>query len=284
MNAGQKIASDLLLRYARKADRMRTRYLFFDIDGTLAAGPIGRRYIPESAKRAIDLARAAGHVCAVATGRSHAMAEPYRQELGLSLMVSDGGAGITIDGRLVALEPLDREPCLRLLEECEEKRVPWAISSDDSRFRTTIDRRFDDAVSEGYMDTIITPDLDFHDVPAFYKLYIACTAAEEHRLSRLSDVPQARFSPDCLFIEPVDKGAGIRCIMKHLNAPAEDVIVFGDGSNDLSMFCPEWTCVAMGNAIDELKERADLVTTDAADDGIWNACVRLGLFPANDAS
>ena len=40
----------------------------------------------------------------------------------------------------------------------------------------------------------------------------------------------------------------------------------------------------MGNAIGELKERADLVTTDADDDGIWNACVRLGLFPANDAS
>ena len=58
---------------------MRARYLFFDIDGTLAAGPIGRRYIPESAKRDIDLARAAGHVCAVATGRSHSFAEPFRQ-------------------------------------------------------------------------------------------------------------------------------------------------------------------------------------------------------------
>ena len=43
--------------------------------------------------------------------------------------------------------------------------------------------------------------------------------------------------------------------------------MFGDGSNDVSMFLPEWTCVAMGNAIDELKARADFVTTDADKDG-----------------
>ncbi len=61
------------------------------------------------------------------------MAEPYRQELGLSLMVSDGGAGITIDGCLVAHEPHDRQPCLSLREECEENPVPRAIYYDDSR-------------------------------------------------------------------------------------------------------------------------------------------------------
>nr|MCR5003694.1 HAD hydrolase family protein [Bacteroidales bacterium] len=79
------------------------------------------------------------------------------------------------------------------------------------------------------------------------------------------------------FIEPSDKGFGVKQIMDHFNAPYEDAIVFGDAANDLSMFCPEWTKVAMGNAIPELKEKADLVTTDVDKDGIWNACVRLGL-------
>lgn len=49
--------------------------------------------------------------------------------------------------------------------------------------------------------------------------------------------------------------------MAHLGASIEDVVVFGDGSNDVCMFLPEWTSVAMGNAIDELKQRADYVTT-----------------------
>lgn len=39
------------------------------------------------------------------------------------------------------------------------------------------------------------------------------------------------------------------------------------------------TGVAMGNAIPELKAVADLVTDNVGDNGIWNACVRLGLIP-----
>ena len=96
----------------------------------------------------------------------------------------------------------------------------------------------------------------------------------------LSKVPTARFSPYAVFVEPVDKGEGIKRCMAHLGASIEDVVVFGDGSNDVCMFLPEWTSVAMGNAIDELKQRADYVTTNVDDDGIWNACVHLGFIEA----
>ena len=44
------------------------------------------------------------------------------------------------------------------------------------------------------------------------------------------------------------------------------------------MFTDDWTKVAMGNAVPALKEKADLVTTGVNDDGIWNACVQLGLI------
>lgn len=36
--------------------------------------------------------------------------------------------------------------------------------------------------------------------------------------------------------------------------------------------------VAMGNALGELKAAADYVTTAVGEDGIWNACVNLGLI------
>ena len=67
-------------------------------------------------------------------------------------------------------------------------------------------------------------------------------------------------------------------MMGEFGAPLSDVVVFGDGTNDVSMFRPEWTSVAMGNAIPTLKAKADLVTTDVDHDGIWNACVKLGLI------
>ena len=54
------------------------------------------------------------------------------------------------------------------------------------------------------------------------------------------------------------------------------ILLNGDHRNDLSMFTGEWTGIAMGNAVEELKAKADYVTSDIEDDGIWNACVRFG--------
>jgi hypothetical protein len=58
----------------------------------------------------------------------------------------------------------------------------------------------------------------------------------------------------------------------------EDVIVFGDNNNDLSMFTDDWFKVAMGNATEELKAKADYITDDVDKDGVYKACKYLGLF------
>ena len=77
-------------------------------------------------------------------------------------------------------------------------------------------------------------------------------------------------------MEPVDKKRGILRIMDHLKAPLSHVVVFGDGMNELTMFDPRGTSIAMGNARDELKAKATYVTADADDDGIRKACERFG--------
>lgn len=61
-------------------------------------------------------------------------------------------------------------------------------------------------------------------------------------------------------------------MMEHLQAPLDDVVVFGDDYNDLIMFDPRWTSIAMGNACDALKEKASYVTDDNVNDGIEKAC------------
>ena len=73
-----------------------------------------------------------------------------------------------------------------------------------------------------------------------------------------------------------EKKKGIMLMMDHLNAPYEDVVVFGDGMNDLVMFDPLWTSIAMGNGKEKLKEKADYVTEANVDDGIEKACRHFG--------
>ena len=259
---------------------MHKRYFFFDIVGTLAAGPIMGRYIPGSTKRALEMLRADGHFLAICTGRSHAMGEGFMRELGFCNMVADGGNSLTIDGEFLGVKPLDAQACIDVIDECERLGVVWAVSFDDSRRRWTRCAHYDELVHDSYMETVVVPDLDYRAIGGFHKVYVLCSPEEEERIASLAKVPTARFSPYAVFVEPVDKGEGIKRCMARLGAPIEDVVVFGDGSNDVCMFLPEWTSVAMGNAIDELKQRANYVTTNVDDDGIWNACVHYGFIEA----
>ena len=77
-------------------------------------------------------------------------------------------------------------------------------------------------------------------------------------------------------IEPDDKSVGIKKMMDILNAPMDDVVVFGDGHNDITMFQMAKTSIAMGNAIDQLKETATFVTKSCDEDGIEYACQHFG--------
>ena len=61
-----------------------------------------------------------------------------------------------------------------------------------------------------------------------------------------------------------------------IGAPYKDVVVFGDGYNDLNMFIPEWTSIAMGNGRDPLKQKADYVTSRYDEDGILRAVEHFG--------
>lgn len=57
-------------------------------------------------------------------------------------------------------------------------------------------------------------------------------------------------------------------LLKREGIKKEDSIVIGDGLNDTHLFAAGGLKVAMGNAQAELKERADLVIGDVADDGL----------------
>jgi len=264
-----------------KEKAKRKRYLFFDIDRTLTAGGYQKSYVPESAKLALAKMRADGHFLCLATGRSQAMALEYMRELGFENMVSDGGYGVTIDGELLGIAPLPKDKVVRLVRECQEKGIVWGLQTDNTKVRRIPDDRFLSVTKDPYMESRIVPGLDPEDFPELFKAYVACTPEEEASLESLKDLPHYRFFKEYLFVEPMAKAVGIRRVMDHFGADYSDAIVFGDSENDLSMFVDDWTKVAMGNAIPELKAKADLVTTDVDDDGIYNACISLGLLTAN---
>ena len=65
---------------------------------------------------------------------------------------------------------------------------------------------------------------------------------------------------------------------RHEGFDAERTIAFGDGGNDTSMILQAGIGIAMGNAIEPLKQVADYVTASIDDDGIAEALRHFGVI------
>lgn len=250
-------------------------YCFFDYDGTLRSRELDA--VPASALRALDKLRDKGHFVALATGRLQSDALEMARPLGIDSLVSDGGNAVTIDGELVSLEGLPLDAARAFVHRLDNDGWAWAVNHENARTCLTRDGRYASLLSHTYYAPTVVPDLDIEKLDPIYKIFVPCKPGEEARID-FTGVTWARYTDEMIYIEPTDKAHGIRKMMGILGAPIDEVIVFGDGTNDVDMFIPEWTSVAMGNAVDALKERADLIATDVNDDGIWNACVELGLI------
>ena len=254
---------------------MQRKFFFFDIDGTITVWK-PEKYIPKSTIYTIKKLQEQGHVVCIATGRAYSLCKDYMDELGICHMVSDGGNGVTINGKLLGIEPLNYDLCLKLIDECERKGFPYAISYDDRLYRSAPNDDFYNFTKDIYMPTKTIKNFNIHDYHEIYKMYIACLKGEEQQLECLNDLPWGRYFEKYIFVEPSDKSVGIRKIVDYFGGDYKDVVVFGDETNDLTMFLDEWTSIAMGNAIDEVKNKADFVTKDAIDDGIYYACQHFG--------
>ena len=66
----------------------------------------------------------------------------------------------------------------------------------------------------------------------------------------------------------ISKMKGLEAVAGHMNVKREEIIAFGDSDNDVSMIRYAGIGVAMGNAKENARRAADLITASNEDDGI----------------
>ncbi|ORX81058.1 hypothetical protein BCR32DRAFT_233024 [Anaeromyces robustus] len=94
-----------------------------------------------------------------------------------------------------------------------------------------------------------------------------------------SSLIYAQGDPYCIDIMPLlgNKGQGIKLLKKLLDISSEHILCFGDGNNDLTMFDESKYGIAMGNAIEALKNKACYITKSNAEDGVAYALEKIFL-------
>ena len=255
---------------------MKKRYFFFDIDGTLTDN-VSKKIVP-SAYEALKKLEENGHFVAIATGRAHYKARSFMEEVGLKNMVCSGGGALVVDGKLKCNHPLDLTKARAICKQADELGYGVLLMLDDSIDCYAKNNLFREQVGDRKELTryIIDEHLDYDQLSAIYKIYIAVPASEEERLTLKDTLGHLRFVEDYLMFQYDEKKRGIIEMMEILGGDLKDVVVFGDDMNDLVMFDSRWFSIAMGNGCEQLKMKADYVTNSNVEDGIYKACKRFG--------
>ncbi|MCO7126258.1 Cof-type HAD-IIB family hydrolase [Sporolactobacillus shoreicorticis] len=258
------------------------KIVFFDIDDTLYDQ---NKLVPDSTAEAIKKLQEQGVITAIATGRSPFMFRALRSQLDIHSFVSINGSYVVHNDKPVYTNPLAADTLGTLVSQTREIGWSLAFVTDKS---LKMDGEPDDkarASIESLKLPVSFPESDPHFFEN-HEVYQGLLFYSDHdEAGFLRNEPFNRFRYVRWHKYGVDviprygsKAEGIKQLLKQLNLTPDEACAFGDGNNDIEMLSYVGTGIAMGNAVDEAKKSADLVTTSVHQDGIYNGLKQVGLL------
>lgn len=267
--------------------------IFFDIDGTLVNF---QGEMPDSTRRALRQVQKNGHRIILCSGRSRFQIYPWLIDMGFDGLIGAAGAYVECYGWAVYEHHMGKNVLIAartLLERVDacyaaQTKAGIVISANCkenmmSRFRK--EGLKEDLAAQVWKNVQIDEHMEErHDIEKlFYFDAMVTVDRVREQLSEYCDVVAMSFGvPDGssgeISTRGINKALGMQEYIEYAELAREDTIAFGDGSNDFEMLEYAQVGVAMGNAIDALKEKADYVTTGIDEDGIEHALRHLGLL------
>lgn len=275
-----------------------SKILFFDIDGTLV-GFDGK--MSESTCLALNKAKENGHKIFLCTGRSLNQIYDFLLSFGFDGIVAAAGGYVEYQGEIVSNDVFGEALVKEVMDKAKESGAALMIQNKKASI-TTNDwaKIFAGVFSKQLGEKTLTENPTFantymdDDVDGYHKKYpdmesiIYCQSkyTVEEMGELMPDVlevtPSSFKDPDPysgeITLKHINKATGMQHVLDALHANREDAIGFGDGANDIDMLKFAGVGVAMGNSQDCALEAADMITDDIADDGLYNAMVKLELI------
>lgn len=258
-------------------DKLDIKIAFFDIDGTLTNS---NQEITQKTIETLNKAYNKGLKIVLCSGRTNTYVCKYLKELiGAKYAISSNGAEIyDFENKVNIYE--DKMNFLEvkyLWEYCENNKLSIVINTIGERYANKYTLRPDSKV---FIDNI-----DFLEKENIFQVVIADNNYSnmkvlEEIIKDLKNTNVINYSHDYLKNKDngnhwfdivktnVNKGNAIKYLLNKLNIDSKDAICFGDSINDIDMFNACGIKVAMGNALDDIKDIATYVTDTNDNEGI----------------
>ena len=264
--------------------------IVLDIDGTLLnTGKI----IAEKTKQALIAAQEKGIKVILASGRPTTgmleLAEQLEMTKYEGFLVSYNGARVTdcLTKEVLFNQAMSIETGQAILEHLKKFDVIAMIDKEDYLYVNDVysgmldlpDGAFNIIEYEARGGNFKLSEID--DLAAFatFPINKILIAAQPEYLQKIAPALHAPFDKivTAAFSAPfyfeftdkgIDKAKALNTVFPEMGIHSENIIAFGDGHNDRSIIEYAGIGVAMGNAVDALKEIADDVTLSCDEDGI----------------
>ena len=257
---------------------MNKKYVFLDLDGTLIDHATNR--VSKKTVEAIKKGQENGHEFFICTGRIPALFHGVEETLGIHNYIAANGKLVMLHGEIIRNEFMTEGYVNEFVDYVYDKKIDVAFESFDAYILNSHFTKTTDQFLERFHLKVTDTVKDYHKTNRVYQMNLMFTGDYhflEERFPYFNFSQANEYGLDVVEGEGM-KEQGVKAVVEKLGIPIEDTIAFGDGYNDLSMIEYVGLGVAMGNANQALKDRADYITKDVSEEGIYSGFEHLGLL------
>ena len=265
---------DAKLRYKAK----KIKIIFFDIDDTLRNSKTG--FIPSTIPTAFKQLPDKGILTGIATGRGIFGVVPELKALKPDFFVTLNGAYIEDKkGNVIYSNKIAKDKVEEYITWTKEVGIDYGLVGSHAAKLSRRTEMISQAIDPIYPDLEVDPD--FYQKEDIYQMWTFEDQGDDLRLpdALASTLRMVRWHEHSSDVVPISgsKAAGVAKVVDQLGLKPENVMVFGDGLNDLELFDYAGISVAMGISHDKIKEKADYITKTLEEDGIFDALEGFGM-------
>ncbi|MCA1055027.1 Cof-type HAD-IIB family hydrolase [Rossellomorea aquimaris] len=272
-----------------------------DMDGTLLNE---NQEVSEANKRAILDAQSRGIEVMVATGRSYEEARYVLQEAGIScdIICVNGAEVRNKAGEIVYQAGIQSSHAKQIASALNDTGIYFEVYTDKGTYTENAEmgmelivdifKTANPGVSEEYVRQVARERFEkghiklvedygsvFNDESQLVYKFLVFSFDEDQlkaandKLANFDGIAVTSSGKENLEVNSIEaqKGVALEKLLKDKGLKAEDAMAMGDNLNDLSMMKVVGRAVAMGNALDEVKEYCDYQTALNREDGVAKA-------------
>ena len=254
---------------------------FFDIDGTLTNS---NKDITENTLNTLKKAKEKGIKIVLCSGRSNSYITNLINTNYLDFIISSNGSRIydVSNNKNIYTNYLNTKNLNNIWNYALKNKIGCILADDEYSYYNN----YTDINSKNNKNVNfkIIKEPEYLNTNNLYQIILESTNIKnmsklENYLTTFNELKLINYTYDyktkdyCFFDvvnNNVSKGNAIKFLLDYLNIDKKHSICFGDSVNDYDMFSSCGIKIAMGNAIDSIKEISDYITDTNDNDGITN--------------